>query len=67
MDLETILQKLTGYKRIYKKDGTLSYWGMQAYTKLIDLLYNIGAVTEKETDIDTIIAKIDEIDTSSAI
>ena len=63
MDLETILQKLTGYKRVYKKDGTLSYNGLKAYSKLVDLLYNISEITE--IDINAVIDKIDMIDSLS--
>lgn len=53
MDFETILQKLTGYKKVFKKDGELSNSGYKAYSKLIDILCNcvdVGILTQDECD-----------------
>ena len=62
MDLETILQKLTGYKKVFKKDGELSSSGFKAYSKMIDIICNLvdaGVVTEEMCD--EIIKNIDHV------
>ena len=62
MDFETILQKLTGYKKVFKKDGELSNSGYKAYSKCIDILCNfvdLGILTREECD--RAIREIDKI------
>lgn len=62
MDFETILQKLTGYKKVFKKDGDLSNNGYKAYSKFIDILCNcvdVGILTHEECD--KAIREIDKI------
>ena len=43
MDLETILQNF-GYKKVFKKDGTLSVDGNKAYGNLIEIIYNLQSI-----------------------
>ena len=54
MDLETILQNF-GYKKVFKKDGTLSVDGNKAYGNLIEIIYNlqfIGVISNANEIID---------------
>lgn len=54
MDLETILQNF-GYKKVFKKDGTLSVDGNKAYGNLIEIIYNlqfIGIISNANAIID---------------
>ena len=62
MDFETILQKLTGYKKIFKKDGDLSVNGYKAYAKFIDIscnLVDVGIITQITCD--EIIKEVDKL------
>ena len=59
MDLETILQNF-GYKKVFKKDGTLSVDGNKAYGNLIEIIYNlqfIGVISNANEIID----KLDKV------
>ena len=59
MDLETILQNF-GYKKVFKKDGTLTVDGNKAYGNLIEIIYNpqfIGVISNANEIID----KLDKV------
>ena len=45
MDLELILQKISGCKKIFKKSGEYTVKGLEAYMKLMDIIYNLEDVT----------------------
>lgn len=61
MDLETILQNF-GYKRVFKKDGTLSVSGMKAYGKLLDILFNLSQIAViNELQVNQMIDELDRI------
>lgn len=45
MDLELILQKISGCKKIFKKNGEYTVKGLEAYMKLMDIIYNLEDVT----------------------
>ena len=60
MDLELILQKISGCKKIFKKNGEQTVKGLEAYMKLLDIIYNLEDVTE--VNLSRLISKIDEID-----
>lgn len=62
MDIELILQKISGKKKIFKKNGELTKVGYEAYAKLIDIIYNLGDIDVIcEKDVNPIINKIDEV------
>ena len=70
MDLETILQNF-GYKKVFKKDGTLSVDGNKAYGNLIEIIYNlqfIGVISNANEIIDKLDKILDEnwVETFSA-
>lgn len=60
MDLELILQKISGCKKIFKKNGEYTVKGLEAYMKLIDIIYNLEDVTG--VNLSRLISEIDEID-----
>ena len=45
MDLELVLQKISGCKKIFKKNGDYTVKGLEAYMKLLDIIYNLEDVT----------------------
>lgn len=52
MDIETILQKM-GYRKIFKKDGTLTVNGTKAYGKILDIVCNLtdaGIISKEASD-----------------
>lgn len=59
MDLETILQNF-GYKKVFKKDGTLSVDGTKAYGNLIEIIYNLQFI-EVISNANAVIDKLDKI------
>ena len=59
MDLETILQNF-GYKKVFKKDGTLSVDGNKAYGNLIEIIYNLQSIGVI-SNADKIIDKLDKV------
>ena len=59
MDLELILQKISGCKRIFKKNGEYTVKGLEAYMKLLDIIYNLEDVTE--INLSELISKINKI------
>ena len=62
MDLETILQNF-GYKKVFKKDGTLSVDGNKAYGNLIEIIYNlqsIGVISNANKIIDKLDKELSE-------
>ena len=59
MDLETILQN-SGYKKVFKKDGTLSVDGNKAYGNLIEIIYNLQSIGVI-SNADKIIDKLDKV------
>ena len=60
MDLELILQKISGCKKIFKKNGEYTVKGLEAYMKLMDIIYNLEDVTG--VNLSRLISEIDEID-----
>lgn len=60
MDLELILQKISGCKKIFKKNGEYTVKGLEAYMKLLDIIYNLEDVTG--VNLSRLISEIDKID-----
>jgi hypothetical protein len=61
LTLEEILQKHFGCKKPFYISGKPTPEGSKAYGELIGLLYNIGKLTESESEINDIVESLDYI------
>ena len=48
--LEEILQHFFGSKKPFRKDGEFTKAGSRAYAKLIELVYNVGWLTNQDVN-----------------